>query len=141
MTFTEQKNGVKGEYITLSRSGDAIACPVLCLARRVLNLRAYNAAEDCPLYVVFDRAGSSVVTSSMITAIIRDATHGTDIPPSKVSARSLRASGATALLQAGTDVSKIKLLGRWKTDEVFRYLHTRSVHLMDGFASDMLAHS
>ena len=79
------------------------------------------------------------VRSTDITQAIRLAAAANFLDTSKVSARSLRASGATALMQAGTDVAKIKLLGRWKSDEVFRYLHTTSHHLMEPFAQAMLA--
>ena len=43
-------------------------------------------------------------------------------------------------MQAGEDITKIKLLGRWKSEEVFRYLHTTLHHLMDSFANSMLQH-
>ena len=140
LTFTEQKNGVKGERISLGRSGDSNACPVRCLARRIRHLRRNNAVGDCPIHSVFSTTSPTPVRSTDITDTIRLAAHAHFLPATNISARSLRASGATALLQAGTDVSRIKLLGRWKSDEVFRYLHTTSHHLMDSFAQSMLSH-
>jgi hypothetical protein len=42
LEFTEQKNGVRGEVIGLSRSGDPHFCPVGAAARRVIHLRAHG---------------------------------------------------------------------------------------------------
>jgi hypothetical protein len=43
--------------------------------------------------------------------------------PSEVSACSLRAAGAMALLVSGINTDIIQILGRWQSDEMFRYLH------------------
>jgi hypothetical protein len=43
LTFTTQKNGVRREVIGLGCSGDPELCPVLCLVRRILHLRHFNA--------------------------------------------------------------------------------------------------
>ena len=43
----------------------------------------------------------------------------------RLSARSLRPGGATALLCANVDSNHVQLLGRWKSDAVFRYLRTQ----------------
>jgi hypothetical protein len=36
----------------------------------------------------------------------------------------LRCMGATAALEGDIPIPFIKLLGRWRSDEVFHYLHT-----------------
>ena len=56
-------------------------------------------------------------------------------------AGALRCTGASALLEGKTPVELIKLLGRWRSDEVFRYLHTQSPRLMQPLADTMLAHA
>ena len=48
--------------------------------------------------------------------------------PADVSARSLRAAGAMALLCADVDSDRIRLLGRWQSDQMFRYLHVQAGH-------------
>ena len=40
-----------------------------------------------------------------------------------VSARSLRATGAMALLCPGSDSDIIKIIGHWQSDKMLRYLH------------------
>ena len=44
LTFTTQKNGVRGEVIGLSRSVNLQLCPVLSTICRILHLRHHNAA-------------------------------------------------------------------------------------------------
>ena len=41
LTFTTQKNGVRGEVLHHGRSGHPQLCPVLAVARRVLHLRQH----------------------------------------------------------------------------------------------------
>ena len=55
-----------------------------------------------------------------------------------VSARSLRAAGAMALLVAEVDPDIIKILGRWRSNEMFRYLHLSAEPIMKDSASRML---
>jgi len=45
------------------------------------------------------------------------------ITPHEISVRSLRASGAMSLLCAKVDTDMIRLMGRWRSDEMLRYLH------------------
>ena len=122
LTFTNQKNGVRGEVIGLSRSGDPILCPVRTIIRRVLYLRTNNAPPSTPLARTYN---TKRVTASSITTILREsvAFFGPQIGflPSDVSARCLRAAGATALLLGRVDTDIISLIGRWRSDEMLRY--------------------
>lgn len=56
-----------------------------------------------------------------------------------VSIGGLRATGATAPLNAKTSITLIKLIGRWRSDEVMRYLHTQS-QVSAPLAHQMLEH-
>ena len=142
LTFTTQKNGVENEVIKLGRSGDPFLCPTLAVARRVLHLRTSHAPRHTPLGRVFTPNGVQRVTPSLITKTLRDAVTyiGADLGflPSEVSARSLRAAGATALLVARVDPDVIRLLGRWRSDEMLRYLHLSAEPVMHSFARKML---
>ena len=140
LTFTDQKNCVRNEVIGLARSGDSYLCPVKAIARRVLYLRAHNAPPNTPLARVFN--SSSRVTSAQITTTIKQAVCdlGTDLGflPSDVSARCLRAAGATALLLGKVDSDVIRLIGRWRSDEMLRYLHIQAAPLMSDYSRIML---
>ena len=59
--------------------------------------------------------------------------------PSDVSARCLRAAGANALLCAKVDTDVIRLLGRWRSDEMLRYLHLQAAPVMKNFARAMIS--
>ncbi|KAL7547774.1 hypothetical protein ACHAWF_012154, partial [Thalassiosira exigua] len=82
------------------------------------------------------------VTPSKITSLLRQAVCdlGTDLGflPSDVSARCLRAAGATALLIGKVDPDVIRLVGRWRSDEMLRYLHVQAAPLMSDYARRML---
>lgn len=142
LTFTTQKNGITNEVIRLNRSGDPFLCPVLAIIRRVLHLRQQNAPPHTPLARVFTPTGVQHVTPSLITKTLRDAVkflgHDLGFLPQEVSARSLRAAGAMALLVSGIDTDIIQLLGRWRSDEMFRYLHLTAEPITRDLASRML---
>ena len=55
-----------------------------------------------------------------------------------VSVRSTRAGGAMALLCAGIDGDRIRLIGRWRSDEMYRYLHVQAAPVMTGLSAAML---
>ena len=55
-----------------------------------------------------------------------------------VTVRSTRAGGAMALLCAGVDSDRIRLVGRWRSDEMYRYLPVQAQPVMNGLAAAML---
>jgi hypothetical protein len=142
LTFTDQKNGVRGEVIGLARSGCPTLCPVLSLTRRLLHLRDNNAQDTDPIARVYTTRWEKIVPS-IITRTLRQAVTflspaSLGFNPSDVSARCLRAAGANALLCANVDTDVIRLLGRWRSDEMLRYLHLQAAPIMRNFSRDML---
>jgi hypothetical protein len=144
LTFTKQKNGRENEIVGHARSGHAVACPVLALIRRTLHLRHNAAAPDTPLCTVFLHHHHLTLTSHHLTTLLRQSaavlqpTLGFD--PADISARSLRAGGAMALLCAQVDSNVIKLVGRWRSDEMLQYLHLQAYPQMHTFAR-LMSHS
>jgi hypothetical protein len=144
LTFDRQKNGVRGEVIGLCTSGDPLLCPARALARCVIHLRSFHARPTTPLarvYLTGTRTRSitpAIITSTLQLAV---AALGADLGflPTDVSARSLRAAGANALLLARVDTDIIRLIGRWRSDEMLRYLHCQAAPLMSDYARKMLA--
>ena len=43
-----------------------------------------------------------------------------------------------ALLCAGIDRDRIRLIGQWRSDELYRYLHVQAQRVMNGLARAML---
>ena len=54
LTFTDQKNGVRGEVIGHARSGDPFLCPVKAIVRRIIYLRTNSAPPNTPLSRVYN---------------------------------------------------------------------------------------
>lgn len=144
LEFTSQKNGVRGELIGLGRSGDPQWCPVLATIQRILHLRLHQAPPDTPLYAYKSGASWCSITAAMLTQHLRAAAHAmgaaSGTSADDISVRSLRSSGAMALLCAGVDPNRIRLLGRWRSDEMLRYLHVQAFPIVATLAAQMLQH-
>lgn len=149
LTFTTQKNGVKGEVITHGTTGDPNCCPVRALVRRLTYIKqtglplttplcSYRDATDNTLRHVTSKAVSMLLKAS-ISQLAR-AGELLNISESEVDARSLRAGGATALLCARVDREDIQLFGRWKSDAMLRYLHIAYNPVIHQFAREMYHH-
>ena len=143
LTFTDQKNGVRGEVVGLGTSGNPLLCPVRAIARRILHLRSAQAPGTAALAAVYHNNRWTSVQPSAITSALRAAVQflgpSLGFLPQDVSARCLRAAGVNALLCAQVDTDVIRLLGRWRSDEMLRYLHLQAQPVMKDFARKMLA--
>jgi hypothetical protein len=145
LEFDTQKSGVRGEVVGLGRSGNPHLCPVLATARRIVHLRANNAPPSQPLATYFEAGVWHNVLSRDITAALRATLafvgpHTVGLSLTDITARSLRASGAMALLVSKVDTDLIRLLGRWRSDEMLRYLHLQAQPIMQRFARLMVTH-
>jgi hypothetical protein len=138
LTFTEQKNGVRNERIGHGRSGHPHLCPVLCVASRVTALRRSGATATTTINAVRPSPTSSFryIRATDLTARIRAALVLHPDPAytaADVSIRSARAGGAMALLCAGVDGDRIRMIGRWRSDEMYRYLHVQAQPVIGNF--------
>ena len=86
----------------------------------------------------------STVRSADITSALCAATKiiGPQVgfTPEYVSARSMRAGGAIALLMARVDIDTIRLVGRWRRDVMLLYIHMTSQTFTAGLAVRMVQH-
>ena len=143
LVFTNQKNCVPGEVIAQGTSGSATACPTHSIARRILHLRAHNAPDDTPLCSYFEEGEWWTITPPMITSLLRAAAAAVGpsvgFHPNEISARSLRASGAMAMLCGGIDPTVIRLRGRWRSDTMLRYLTVQAAPFVADVAARMLS--
>ncbi len=141
LTFTSQKNGVRGKVIGLTCSGNPSLCPFQAIIRCVLYLRSHTAPPTTPLARVFNTPNK--VTASFLTSCICELVTalGPDLGflPSKVLAHCLRAAGATTLLLAQVDPEVIRHIGHWCSDKMLRYLHVQAYPLMRDFSRRMLS--
>jgi hypothetical protein len=145
LTFTTQKNGVRGEFIGLSCSGNLQLCPVLSTIRRILHLLRHNAAATTPLASYYTQGCWRKVSPSDITAALRVAVVILG-PAWDSSLLIFRLAPCEPLglwlycLCAQVDSDVIRLLGRWRFDEMLCYLHIQAEPVMRDFASHMLTH-
>jgi hypothetical protein len=132
-----------GRTVGLGRTGHPTWCPIAALINRIKHLRAKNAPLTTPLYAYYDTSWRSIDTTTLTmqlhtTVTVLGPTYG--IQPSDISIHSLRSSGAMALLCAKVDTDMIHLLGRWRSNEMLRYLHVQSFPLLAPLAQQMLRH-
>jgi hypothetical protein len=112
MEFTTQKNSVRGKIIGLGRSGDPHFCPVSATARRIIHLRQAQAPLTQPLASYLNPQTDRLrrIAPSDITHLLRTAMHilgpQYGFLPKNILARSLRASGAMALLCANVNTDR-----------------------------------
>ena len=143
LTYTNQKNCVPGETIGVGRSGDPNACAIGPIARRIHYLKSNGADPTMPLCAHLVNGKWMVTTASQVTHVLRAAValYGKpyNLKPEQVSARSLRSSGAMAMLCGGVDTARGRLHGRWKSDVMFRYLSVQHAPLCADIARRMVA--
>jgi hypothetical protein len=143
LVFTKQKNGHMNEKLHHATSGHPLCCPVKAIIRRLLVHRSHDASPTTPLASYYHTTTRTLIRiqPSDVTDQLRHAAaalqHTTGIPPSDISARSLRAGGAMALLNAEVDHDVLQMIGRWHGDAMMRYLHAQCLPAMKGFARRM----
>jgi hypothetical protein len=142
LTFDTQKNRTRGEVIAHGRSGHPTACPVATIIRRITHLRTHNAPATMPLHSYWAGTRWIAVTPDLITATLRlSAAHlgpTLGFTPIDINARALRAGGAMALLCARIDPNLIQMVGRWRSNAMFRYLHLQAYPLIQDLSQRML---
>ena len=140
LTFSTQKNGTRGESIGHGHSNNPLACPVRAVASRIRYLRSVNAPSDTPLCAIGPQL--LLMSSAPVTLLLRQACAAEGNPAgflqSHITAKSLRSTGAMALLNKRVEHTKIQMMGRWKLDAIFRYLHVQAHCLMSDFSNLML---
>jgi hypothetical protein len=145
LTFSDQKNCVRGEQVAQHATNDPLLCPAKALFRITKHLREHHAPPDTPLCAYYDASNTlRYMKSNWITNGLRHAARSlrafADVDLTPLSARSLRPGGATALLCANIDKDVIQLLGRWKSDAMLRYLRIQAHIHATNFAQKMLDH-
>ena len=107
-------------------------------------LRKHGAPNDAPLgtYLEIPSDPLCYIKSSDIPKALKSTArvHGAEfgIGPDDVSSGCLRSTGAMALFCGGVDSSHIRLLGRWQSWTMLRYLHLQYRAAMRGLSAAML---
>jgi hypothetical protein len=130
-TFTTQKNANRNEQVSHGRSKHVHCCPVKTTIDMILYHRKMKTPKNKPLASYYNDKNKLIpIAAADITERLRFAAranfHLTGIADKDISARSLRAGGAMALMCGNIDFDIIKLLGRWQSDAMLRYLHVQA---------------
>jgi hypothetical protein len=140
-TFTTQKNNNRNEKVVQGLTGDPWCCPVKATIRRMLHHRSRKSRSSFPFASYYRGNRRTLVKAKGVTEVLRNAmrlnVHRTGIEASDVSARSLRAGGAMALLHGRVDLSNIRMMGRWHSDAMMRYLHVQAQPILGNYAARM----
>jgi hypothetical protein len=118
--FTTHKNGTRDEKLVQGLSGDSKCCPVKATARRIKYHRAKNSKPTVPIASYYHAHRRTAIKAKYITDTLRHVMtmnyHRTGIHATEVSARSLRAGGAMAMMCSKIDMNNICMMGRWHSD-------------------------
>jgi hypothetical protein len=101
-TFTTHNNGKRGEKMIHSQSENSLCCPICASIWRVKHLRLHGAKSTAPIAAYYRGSRRVAVKARDVTNTLRSAmtanVHRTGVQDHEISARSLRAGGAMALL-------------------------------------------
>jgi hypothetical protein len=144
ITFREQKNGVKHEKITMSRTGDPILCPVTQAAAIVTRLLALPGASSITPINTY-QSGQFLYTLTATTALHRLRLRASQLGPTilgfhadDIGLHSIRTSAAMAMVLSGTPVYMVMLIGRWKSDAFLVYIRKHVAEFTSSVASNMI---
>jgi hypothetical protein len=142
LQFTDQKNANRGEQVGHATSGDNLFCPCRALARRLIHLRRNGAPAHTPIHVYYEqfRGRQLLVPSSSINLLLRRSATMLGYDPTDITVKAMRATGAMSLITARIDGDLIRLLGRWQSDSMLRYLHVQAIPVLRNFARAMNLH-
>ena len=135
---------MRGEKVGHTRSGTSKACPIVAVAEQIIALRNAGASDTTPLCSYQPQPGMPLrqLTARDFTDALRlEAALSNDrlgISPKDVTVGCFRTTGAMALFCAGVDGHRIRLIGRWNSWQMLRYLHMQANAVMTGFATRML---
>ena len=94
-------------------------CPFK-LTQNYISIRGSFHSEDEPLFIFRD---GKPVQATHANKTLKNAIHRLGLDSSIYGFHSLRIGRTTDLLKVGYSIEKIKELGRWKSNAVYRYLH------------------
>jgi hypothetical protein len=108
-----------------------------------IHLQQHCAPATTLLYAYFSTSWHHI-TTSLLTTELRSTVdilgHTIGLLSLDISIRSLRASGAIALLCTQVDTDRIRLFGCWQSDERLCYLHVQAYPVVTHLAPAMLQH-
>jgi integrase len=118
-------------------------CPVKALANRVhflFSVAPLNASLPISLAQPGNHVHSDHITLAVRESVVLAGLLNSGYNPTRVSAHSLRASGAMALRLNNVGEDLIKKLGRWSSSTWLTYIHAQISSLTAGLSERMVIH-
>jgi integrase len=94
-------------------------------------------AAPISLYSLNQHVMANDITKSIRSAAASTGLYSAGYTEDRISAHSLRATGAMALKLAGQDEATIKKLGRWSSTTWMKYIHAQIATLTAGLSEQM----
>ena len=132
------------KVIGIGLIGDPTLCPVKAIVCRVIHLRKHQVSPQNLLSIYYSVNFLPPVTPTHVSVMLNNTV--TYLGPTlgflatDILARCICAAGANALLNALIGPQVITLIGRWRSDEIIRYLHVQNRNLIKNYAAQMLQH-
>jgi hypothetical protein len=139
--FMTQKNGICDEKLVQGRSGSGLCCLVRATVRRIKHHGLHKSKANVPSASYYRTSRRTAIKPKDITDVLCQAMtsnyHRTGVYASEISARSLRAGGAMTMLFGKIDINSIRMMGRWHSDAMVRYLHVQAQPIIGNYAAKM----
>ena len=111
-------------------------CPVAAMRRQVAHHQHHSAISEKPLSSYKKGTKWQNIQGydirAAIRAVVQAAGPSIGFTEAGISARSLRAGGGMDLLVAWAEPDTIRLVGMWRSNTMFRYLHTTEKSFTEG---------
>jgi hypothetical protein len=112
------------------RSGGSLCCPVRATVRRILYHCQNKCKSSIPLASYYRNGRRVPIKVKDVTDTLRLVmtmnNHRTGIAANEVSARSIQAGGAVDLLHGQVDMDHIRMMGRWHSHAMMRFLYMQA---------------
>jgi hypothetical protein len=139
--FTTQNNGTRDEILIQGLSGDGKSCPVKATARRIKYHRGKSSKKTVPIASYYRAHSRTAIKAKDITDNLRHTMtmnyHRTGVHASEISAQSLRAGGAMAMMCSKINMKHIHMMDRWHSDAMMWYLHVQAQPVIERYAAKM----
>jgi hypothetical protein len=138
-----QKKDKKNNTTTQMALGDITLCPVPAAAAIVRRIRSYlGANNDTPISAIWKYDRIKHIMSKQITNTLRDAVSaiGEDIAKNEIGTHSIFSGAAMAMFLGGCRVFLIKMIGRWSSAALLRYIRKQVKEFNHDVSHKMLTH-
>ena len=148
ITFEKQKNKDNGTPITHWATYDPISCPVLAAAKVIRRLAKVSNSDETFIYSYLDEHTGKEACLSSPFALLHLRSFIRTLPPHQsktlgftwleIGLHSIRSSAAMAMFLNHVDTTRIRLLGRWKSEAFLDYIRVQVREFAKHVASQMI---